>query len=76
MQNLLKLIKFWEICFIALSIILVSPLFIEFLLLTILPLAGVGIIPSFLAFKEKKFAIILVNVLILIGLFALYIFLL
>ncbi|MBP3887647.1 MAG: hypothetical protein J6F30_08340 [Cellulosilyticum sp.] len=75
MLNLFKSLKFWEICFIALSIILITPLFIEFLFLTIAPLAAVGIISSVLAFKKRKFAIIIINTLILIGSLALYIFL-
>ena len=72
MKDLLKSIKFWEITFIVLSIILASPLFIEFLLLCVVPLAVLGIIPSVLAAKKRNFYILILNVLILIGLVALY----
>ena len=75
MKDLFKSIKFWETSFIILSAILISPLFIEFLLLTIIPLVVFSVIPSFLAFKKKKFSIILFNILILVGSLALYIYL-
>jgi len=75
MQNLFKSIKFWEINFIILSIIFISPLFIEFLILTIIPLVAFSIIPSFLAFKKRKFSIISLNTLILIGALVLYLYL-
>lgn len=75
MKNLFKSMKFWEITFIILSIILISPLFIEFLILTIIPLAALSIIPSVLAFKKRKFSIILLNALILVGALALYLYL-
>lgn len=75
MKSMFQSMKFWEIVFLALAIILVSPLFIEFLLVAIIPLAVVGLIPSIMAFKERKFYIILVNVLVIIGSFAFYLYL-
>lgn len=75
MNNLVKSMKFWEIIFIIASLILISPLFIEFLLLSIIPLGALSILPSILAYKERKFYIIIINILILIGSFALYLYL-
>lgn len=72
MKNLLKSIKFWEIIFIILSILLASPLFMEYLLLAAVPLAVIGMIPSILAAKKKNFYVVILNVLILIGLVAFY----
>lgn len=75
MNNLFKSMKFWELLFIIASLILISPLFIEFLLLSIIPLGLFSILPSILAYKERKLYIIGLNILILIGSFALYLYL-
>ena len=64
MKNLIKTIKFWEIIFIILLLINISPSFIEFLPITILPLTLVSIIPCILAFRERKHYIISINILI------------
>lgn len=76
MKDLFKTVKFWEIVFIALSIILASPLFLEFLIFTIMPLSIVGIIPAVLAIKKKNFYIAILNTFIVVGLAAVYFYLL
>lgn len=75
MKDIFKSLKVMEAIFLILAGILISPLCIEFLLITIVPLAVVGIIPSILAFKERKFYITILNILVVIGSAALYLYL-
>lgn len=74
MKNI-KTMKFWEIIFIGVAILSILPLFLEFLPFVMIPLAVVGIMASIFAFKEKKYYMIAINILILIGLPMLYIYL-
>ena len=75
MKDIFKSLKVMEAIFLILAGILISPLCIEFLLITIVPLAVVGIITSILAFKERKFYITILNILVVIGSAALYLYL-
>lgn len=75
MKNLIKTMKFWEITFLIFAAILISPLYIEFLLLAVVPLAVVGVIASVFAVKERKFYMIALNIFVVLGSIALYFYL-